>query len=58
MRAEDLHPYTNKMLDVYELQKAGYPYTANDLTLEEWKDLGKVKAILKPPLTCPLIGRK
>ena len=24
------------------LQQAGYPLTANDLTLEEWFDLGRI----------------
>lgn len=50
--------YTIKMLNLRTLQKAGYPFGANDLTLEEWSDLGQVKEALKPALTCPLLKKK
>jgi hypothetical protein len=42
-RLEDLSPYTMKILRLADLQFAGYPLAANDLTLEEWFDLGRVK---------------
>jgi hypothetical protein len=29
------------------LQKAGYPFKANDLTLEEWQDLGEVNELIE-----------
>jgi hypothetical protein len=35
-----------KLLQNRALQKAGYPLMANDLTLEEWFDLGRVKESL------------
>ncbi len=44
---QDLHPYTLKLLRVLMLQEAGYPLQANDLELEEWEDLGRVKTALK-----------
>lgn len=47
-RPEDLSPYTVKLLSVRKLQKAGYPLEANDLTLEEWFDLG---------LICQMLGQ-
>lgn len=50
--------YTIKLLNLNTLQKAGYPFAANDLTLEEWSDLGLLKETLKPVLTCPLMRKK
>lgn len=47
-RAEDLHPYTHKILSNISLQDAGYPIEANDLTLEEWHDLAALKKALQP----------
>lgn len=29
------------------LRDAGYPFTKNDLTLEEWLDLGRLENFLK-----------
>ena len=46
-KAEDLHEYTRKMFRIRHLKIAGYPFTANDLTLEEWEDLGRVEDVLK-----------
>jgi len=34
-------------LDIRRLQKAGYPFEANDLTLEEWDDLGTVNELIE-----------
>lgn len=41
---DELSPYTLKLLRVAALADAGYPLAANDLTLYEWYDLGKLKA--------------
>ena len=43
-RTDDLSLYTLKLLRVAALADAGYPLAANDLTLDEWFDLGKLKA--------------
>lgn len=48
-RAGDLHPYTVKLLQLRALQQAGYPFDADDLTYDEWLDLGRVNEILKKP---------
>ncbi len=42
MRHEDLHPYTSKLLRIRMLRIAGYPLDAEDLTPEEWYDLGRI----------------
>jgi hypothetical protein len=47
MRRENLMQYTVKLMNLRTLQAAGYPFTANDLTLEEWSDLGLVKEAFK-----------
>ena len=39
----DLSTYTIKMFKIRQLKMAGYPFAANDLTLEEWEDLGQVE---------------
>ncbi|GBC62485.1 hypothetical protein DENIS_3457 [Desulfonema ishimotonii] len=49
------------MIRAYNLQQAGFPFEKNDLTLEEWADLGQVRAALNPQqMTCPFMvgGRK
>lgn len=46
-KPEDLHPYTHKLLRVMGLMNAGYPYAANDLTIEEWGDLGRLKEAVR-----------
>jgi len=40
IRQEDIHPYTQKIRRIRRLRLAGYPFRANDLTPEEWDDLG------------------
>ena len=45
-KAEDLHPYTHKLLNLRMLRMAGYPFRANDLTYEEWLDLGQMEQML------------
>jgi len=48
-RAEDLHPYTLKLLRIRMLREAGYPLCVNDLTYEEWLDLGRLEQCLQTP---------
>ena len=45
-KPEDLHPYTHKLLRLRRLKLAGYPFGANDLTMEEWFDLGKMEEMM------------
>jgi hypothetical protein len=52
-RPADLNIYTHKLLRLRRLQQAGYPFHANDLTYEEWLDLGRVNECLRTP---PLFG--
>ena len=35
------------MFKIRQLKMAGYPFAANDLTLEEWEDLGQVEETMK-----------
>ncbi|MBW2591840.1 MAG: hypothetical protein JRE58_02350 [Deltaproteobacteria bacterium] len=34
--------YTIKLFRLRRLRLAGYPFAADDLTVEEWMDLGKI----------------
>ena len=43
----DLLPYTIKLLEIRTLKAAGYPLRANDLTYEEWIDLGRIEQWLQ-----------
>ena len=54
----DLRDYTKKLFNLFALQRGGYPFEANDLTLEEWADLGRLRETLQPKTTCPLTGNK
>jgi len=45
-------------MNIHTLQQAGYPLTADDLTLEEWFDLGRIRTALEPQQACPLQGEK
>lgn len=49
-KAADLHDYTKKLLRLRMLKIAGYPLAADDLTLEEWIDLGRLEQCLETPL--------
>jgi len=49
LRDDDISPYTKKLLNVRNLQKAGFPMEADFLTYEEWLDLGKVNSWLETP---------
>ncbi len=33
----------NHIMFLYGLQRGGYPFRANDLTIDEWLDLGTVR---------------
>jgi hypothetical protein len=57
-RRADINPYTMKLLHIKAMQDGGYQYAPDDLTVEEWMDLGQVKLALAPRLTCPLMPRK
>lgn len=35
------------MLEIKDLQQAGYPFGKNDLTIEEWRSLGTVNNIIQ-----------
>ena len=48
-KAGDLDFYTMKLLRIRGLRMAGYPFKANDLTPEEWEDMGKVEQWLQTP---------
>lgn len=48
-RAGDLHPYTLKLFKLRMLREAGYPFRANDITYDEWIDLGRLEQCLKTP---------
>jgi len=58
-RSSDLSEYTHKLIRLHNLQKAGYPFKANDIAYEEWLDLGRVNQVLAPrqagscPMTAP-----
>ncbi|WP_035238154.1 hypothetical protein [Desulfobacter vibrioformis] len=43
-------PYSVKMHRVRQMIKAGYPFEKNDLTLEEWLDLGRMEYFLESKL--------
>ncbi|MDI6853152.1 MAG: hypothetical protein QME75_06045 [Deltaproteobacteria bacterium] len=41
-RPESISPWTWHLMLLYQLKKAGYPFKANDLSLETWMLLGLV----------------
>lgn len=47
LRAEALSPWTWHLLFLYRLSQAGYPFRANDLSLETWLLLGVVRKVLE-----------
>ncbi len=47
LRPENLSPWTWHLLFLYRLSRAGYPFRANDLSLETWLLLGVVRGILE-----------
>lgn len=50
-KAGDLHPYTIKLFRLRRLRMAGYPFEADDLTVEEWMDLGMLEDRLNNLIT-------
>ena len=42
-KQSDLNEYTIKMFNIRRLRMAGFPFGKNDLTLEEWDDLGLIE---------------
>jgi hypothetical protein len=47
LRPETLSPWTWHLLFLYRLRQAGYPFRANDLSLETWLLLGLVQKVLE-----------
>ena len=43
----DIGDYTAKLLRIRQLRMAGYPLKPNDLTYEEWLDLGRIEQWLQ-----------
>ncbi len=52
-KQRDLGEYTIKIFRIRQLKMAGYPFAANDLTLEEWEDLGQVDEAMRWPTKSP-----
>lgn len=46
LRPENISPWTWHLVFLYQLSRAGYPFKANDLTLETWLLLGMVRRTL------------
>jgi hypothetical protein len=46
-RPEAISPWTWHLVFLYQLKRAGYPFQANDLTLETWMLLGLVQRIFQ-----------
>ncbi len=46
LRSEAISPWTWHLLFLHQLRNAGYPFKANDLTLEEWLLLGLAQRLL------------
>jgi hypothetical protein len=49
VRPETLSPWTWHLVFLYQLSRAGYPFKANDLSLETWLLLGTVRRVLEGP---------
>jgi hypothetical protein len=46
-------------MGLYNLQKSGYPFRANDISYQEWMDLGRVRQIFDARnIGCPMMGGK
>lgn len=58
MRYEDLQPYTLNLLRLHGLREAGYQIANDDLSIEEWLDLGRIDKAFKPQFICPLMSTK
>jgi len=42
-REKEIHPYVCHLFFIYRLQASGYPFSRNDLSLEEWLDLSVIR---------------
>lgn len=49
LRPEAVSPWTWHLMFLHRLKKAGYPFRANDLSLETWLLLGLVEEVLAQP---------
>lgn len=49
LRFEAVSPWTWHLMFLHRLKKAGYPFRANDLSLETWLLLGLVEEALAQP---------
>jgi hypothetical protein len=47
LRPEAVSPWTWHLVFLYQLSRAGYPFKANDLSLETWLLLGMVRRVLE-----------
>ena len=47
IRADEISPWTLRIIDIRTMQQGFYPYRKNDLELEEWKDLGTANETIK-----------
>jgi len=47
LRPEAISPWTWHLVFLYRLSRAGYPFKANDLSLETWLLLGVVRQVLE-----------
>ncbi len=47
LRPEGVSPWTWHLVFLYQLSRAGYPFKANDLSLETWLLLGTVRRVLE-----------
>jgi hypothetical protein len=46
-KAGNIHPWTEHLLRLRKLQKAGYPFKKEDLSYDEWRDLGTLNQIME-----------
>jgi hypothetical protein len=47
VRPEAISPWTWHLVFLYRLSRAGYPFKANDLSLETWLLMGTVRRVLE-----------
>jgi hypothetical protein len=47
VRPEAISPWTWHLIFLYQLSRAGYPFRANDLSLETWLLMGTVRRVLE-----------
>lgn len=47
VRPEAISPWTWHLVFLYQLSRAGFPFKANDLSLETWLLMGTVRRVLE-----------